>query len=376
MAAVKIPQELARKLKELEERDALWMHGADEVNAPMIRIFCEMAEDGNPVYWDEEFAQKTKFGGIISPPAMVITWCHYRYWKPAWMSQKYVVTGPGELAAVDVAEVHGWAPFVEAGYDEGIDVGGENYYYRPIYPGDRLSWRTRVSDIRQRPALRLGEGFEFWVGGEVFNQRGERVSYNSLRQLRFKSNPRIDSATYTRKIHPAVNLEVKPMERDPFETRSWNDVQIGEDLPPIALRWTWLRMMWGSANTRDWYPWHHNQDYARRGGKRDIFINQMSIESQYCRLITDWAGPEAEMRHLKFDIFRSTCTGDTTITGGRVLRKYKAQNPETKEVEALVDVHIEMFNTTEDCLAGRGKATVALPKYEILTRASNAPARP
>lgn len=360
MAPLEVPKELDRKLKELAERDALWMHGADEVNEPMIRVFCELVEDGNPVYWDRDFAASTKFGDIVSPPAMVVTWCMFRYWKPSWLAQDRAMIGRGEVAALDMGEVHGWGPFVEAGYDEGIDIGGENFYYRPIRPGDRLSWRTQVTGIQERAALRLGEGFEFWVGGDVFNDKGEKVSNNKLRQLRFKSNPRIDSATYTRKFAPSVNLEAMPIRKDPFLTRSWNEVIVGEDLPPIAVEWTWLRMMWGSANTRDWYPWHHDPEYAHRGGKRDIFINHMSIEGQYSRLLTDWTGPEGELRHLKFDILRSSCTGDTTITGGRVTKKRQAKNPETGEIEALVDVQTEMYNTTEQCLSGRGVATVAL----------------
>jgi acyl dehydratase len=33
----------------------------DEVTETAIRRFCEVAEDGNPVYWDADFAKTTRF---------------------------------------------------------------------------------------------------------------------------------------------------------------------------------------------------------------------------------------------------------------------------------------------------------------------------
>ncbi len=40
----------------------------DAITETAIRRFCEVAEDGNPVYWDAEYAQTTRFGRVIAPP--------------------------------------------------------------------------------------------------------------------------------------------------------------------------------------------------------------------------------------------------------------------------------------------------------------------
>ena len=40
----------------------------------MIRHWAYALDDMNPVYLDPEFAAKSRFGGIVSPPVMLQTW--------------------------------------------------------------------------------------------------------------------------------------------------------------------------------------------------------------------------------------------------------------------------------------------------------------
>ena len=46
----------------------------DPVNQPMIRHWAHALADMNPVYLDPEFAAKSRFGGIVSPPVMLQAW--------------------------------------------------------------------------------------------------------------------------------------------------------------------------------------------------------------------------------------------------------------------------------------------------------------
>ena len=46
----------------------------DPVNQPMIRHWAYALADMNPVYLDPEFAEKSRFGGIVSPPVMLQAW--------------------------------------------------------------------------------------------------------------------------------------------------------------------------------------------------------------------------------------------------------------------------------------------------------------
>ena len=42
-----------------------------QVEKEPIRRFADSVEDGNPLYWDEEYAKKSKYGSIIAPPGMI-----------------------------------------------------------------------------------------------------------------------------------------------------------------------------------------------------------------------------------------------------------------------------------------------------------------
>ena len=46
----------------------------DPVNVPMIRHWVDALDDRNPIYLDADVAARTRFGGIVAPPAMLQAW--------------------------------------------------------------------------------------------------------------------------------------------------------------------------------------------------------------------------------------------------------------------------------------------------------------
>ena len=50
------------------------------VNEPMARFWCEMVEDPNPIYFDEEYARSTWLKEPFAPPAMLFTWGMQPVW--------------------------------------------------------------------------------------------------------------------------------------------------------------------------------------------------------------------------------------------------------------------------------------------------------
>jgi len=52
-----------------------------DVNVPMIKYYAAHLEDANPSYWDEDFATQA-WGGIVSPPGMLMSWLMPLPWKP------------------------------------------------------------------------------------------------------------------------------------------------------------------------------------------------------------------------------------------------------------------------------------------------------
>ncbi len=92
-----------------------------EVERGMLRRIAEAIEDPNPLWQDEEFARRTRFGGVIAPPAFFFT---------AFTSGAYVpVPKPSER--------------VVAG-------GGEWEFYLPVRPGDVITTTSRFAGVLKK----------------------------------------------------------------------------------------------------------------------------------------------------------------------------------------------------------------------------------
>ena len=116
----------------------------------------------------------------------------------------------------------------------------------------------------------------------------------------------------------------------------WRDLAVGDELPTLALDITATHIAAGAIATRDFMPVHHDRDYARAQGAPDIFMNILSTNAHCSRWLTDWAGPDAMVRHLAIRLgvplhpgARLTFTGVVTalieeIDEGRVEIEFRA----------------------------------------------------
>jgi acyl dehydratase len=123
-----------------------------------------------------------------------------------------------------------------------------------------------------------------------------------------------------------------------FVTRRWEDVHEGDQLGSTTLEVTMRRLMMDVSGTRDLYPIHHDREFAKQNGARDIFVNTMFYEGLFGRLATDWAGPEAFLRKLRFSMNAPNCLGDTITSRGWVV------GASVKDGARLVDLEIHLDN--------------------------------
>jgi uncharacterized OB-fold protein len=70
--------------------------------------------------------------------------------------------------------------------------------------------------------------------------------------------------------------------------------------------------------TRDFYPVHHDRDFAERSGSKDIFLNILTTTGLVERYVTDWAGPQAAVRAVSIRLGAPCYAGDTLTFTGRV----------------------------------------------------------
>jgi acyl dehydratase len=95
------------------------------------------------------------------------------------------------------------------------------------------------------------------------------------------------------------------------------------------------------AGTRDLYPIHHDRDFAKHNGARDIFVNTMFYEGLFGRLATDWAGPEAFLRKLGLQMRAPICLGDTIVSRGWVTAKHEEGGQKLVDLEIHLETQFE-----------------------------------
>ena len=163
--------ELPLELRQYIGRVSGFVAGPDEVNKAMIRHWCEMVEDANPLYTDEEYAGNSEYGGIISPPAMQTTWVYPRWWPPATMP---LDVGPAQLDL----------PLEDAPVPAVISLTEE--YFLPIRPGDRIRYQTRLDNISPLKKTRIGAGYFITTTNHYYNQRDELVGTSQYVLFRYR----------------------------------------------------------------------------------------------------------------------------------------------------------------------------------------------
>ncbi len=87
-------------------------------------------------------------------------------------------------------------------------------------------------------------------------------------------------------------------------------------LPELTLDVTPTVIVSTAIATRDYYPVHHDRDFAIRSGNKDIFLNILTTTGLVQRYVTDWAGPEAIVRSVSIRLGVPCYAGDTLTFSG------------------------------------------------------------
>jgi uncharacterized protein len=149
----------------------------DPVNQPMIRHWAHALDDMNPVYLDPEFAAKSRFGGIVSPPVMLQTWI-----MPAPKLE-----GIGERGGSPVEITSNPTSFLdEAGYTSIVATNSEFEIERYPRLGDVISATSVYEEISDEKKTALGTGFFLTWVLTYTDQNGEVLGRQRFRVLRFR----------------------------------------------------------------------------------------------------------------------------------------------------------------------------------------------
>jgi len=172
-----------------------WRLTRDELSKTAVWRYCEVAEDANPVYWDEEFAKTTRFGRLIAPPQGLFSFSFAPWWTPEYLSRRIAE----EASRLNAPETQGGNEVMrlvnQYGYTVATVQAQEAEYLAPFGPGDgRLKMRGMTLDVSMEKQTRPGKGVFITSVTEYFTEKDDRLVARSRMVLLMynPSNPRSD----------------------------------------------------------------------------------------------------------------------------------------------------------------------------------------
>jgi acyl dehydratase len=138
-----------------------------------------------------------------------------------------------------------------------------------------------------------------------------------------------------------------------WQSLCWEDIREGQELPTVSREITCTTIVSCAIASGDFLPLHHDREYAQKAGLNDIFMNTPTIFGFAGKYLTDWTGPEGELKGISLRLMMPCFPGDTMTMAGKVDRKY------TEADQHLVDVDF-VFNGPMGMNCS-GKGTVMLP---------------
>jgi acyl dehydratase len=88
---------------------------------------------------------------------------------------------------------------------------------------------------------------------------------------------------------------------------------VGESASPVVLKVSRATVLGAPVATWDFFPGHHDPDYARRQGQRDVYVSTMIFNGFIDRVAVAVTGPEWFVRRRKTQMSQSVFPGDVLV---------------------------------------------------------------
>lgn len=337
--------------------------------------------DDNPLWFDEAYAARTRWGGIIAPP----TFLHANSAFSPRVAHTPGSSGPGVGAGEDPL------PGVFA-----MVTGERIVFYQPLRLGDTVRTQGALHDVIVRRSTMAGRSLQLVRKVTYYNQRGEvvAVSHPSVFRIEreqaraYKKYLDIPLATYTREQMEEIYgaYEREHLQRRGARPRYWEDIEPGDNLITlikgpltitniIAFCQGWLapgvfanrlqhlylknhpksRVVNVETNIEDdivaahWDPY-----FARQSGIPYPYDEGIMRIGWIAHLLTDWMGDDGFLCELDVTLRKPNMLNDLSWCTGRVTDKWVAGD------QHLVSTDVWITNQRGEQTA-TGTAVVALP---------------
>jgi acyl dehydratase len=335
-----------------------------EASRDAIRHFAHGIGDLNPLWQDPEYAARTRWGGIIAPPCFLYS-CGFGR--------------SGGLPGV-----------------HGMFAGSDWIFYRPVRVGTRLQATVKLVEVIEktgafagRQILQVDESLYRDSEGNILATVRSPVMRTERQTAQGKGKyAQITPKAWTPEELAAIDAEMAGQQPRGAAPRYWEDVVVGEEIPPILkgpLTVTdcigWL-MGWGSPFVRPHlvglaYRRRHPAAYISNDlGVPDIpervhwdnaFARAVGVPGAYDygpqrvswlgHLLSNWMGDDGWLHTLNIQVRRFNIVGDLTRCHGVVTGK------RLDGLQPLVDCDVWTENQRQERTAV-GTATVGLPSRQ------------
>jgi len=137
------------------------------------------------------------------------------------------------------------------------------------------------------------------------------------------------------------------------ESIYWEEIEEGQELTELVKEVTATTIVAGAIASRDFMPVHHDKGFATAQGSPDIFMNILTTGGWLGKFLTDWSGPEADIKKMDMRLGAPCFPGNTLTFNGKVTKKYIGNG------EHLIDVDYQAIVPLGQ--HAKGVATLALP---------------
>jgi acyl dehydratase len=347
------------------------------VTTDSIRHYAVSLGDRNPLWWNEDYAKKTRWGGIIAPPTITdFLGTPSSTWRESSAAAK------SQFARI---------------------VGGcKREWFQAIRPGDRFKCVDKWLGFEERQLKQEPRRFRLFIDTHqrsYINQKDETVAVVDNRFMVMANYPQPSaggerpSGAGARKRHRFTDEERDAIYRGyDEETRQgadklyWEDVAEGEELKPLVVgplsSWdsaAFLAATPGQSVAFDiqwervkrdlrpelldpeinaWKPGEegHLRDHSGHADRITggyAFGYGAQIEGLICRLLCNWMGDDGFLKRLDCQFRVPAIHGDALWMKGKVTNK----SSEGGEHLVALEVHCE---NQDGLMLVPGKATVRL----------------
>ncbi|MCY3620485.1 MAG: MaoC family dehydratase N-terminal domain-containing protein [Gammaproteobacteria bacterium] len=353
-------------IKTLDEFEAEYRKGVGYRTPPLgskvasidnIRRFGDGVGDYNPLYRDEAYGAKSRFGMVTAPPIFIYG------------------ASIGVAMAIN-GNIDGRR--LSSSYFPMNYAGGTIDFHRTIWPGDRVTATEEIVDVHRKHSDRIGDFVLCEALVSYHNQRKELVATKQTLMARYENLGGGRTIAYDREKKTQVVEEspdplVFERERRGSQLRHFEDVVEGEAVPTlhkgtytVTELFLFTHGVVGTGRSpRAALEKEESKDLG--GGGRfdaDHARHRRNMPGQFdwgpqrvcwlAQMATDWMGDDGTLKRMVTRVRHPNVVGDTNTVFGKVGRKY------IENGENLVD--LEVYNENQAGLAtAESTITVALP---------------